>query len=149
MGEGGGERDKESRTPAVSFCLPHLRWEALSGFLLQRQGMRWDPLGPAQFASPERAVFGSERRILLAGELNTGALLMFSISYFIKEEEGCDCIPGKDYYSWRATQREVVKIPSKIPGSEEMLCSLMVLLAFFCKSPILTNANPQIAGTCC
>lgn len=44
LGVAGRQGDKDGRTGADSFCLPHLRREALSGFLLQI-GIRWDHSG--------------------------------------------------------------------------------------------------------
>lgn len=69
--EGVCRETKRVGPAADSFCLPHLRQEAASGFLLQSKGSGETPPGPTQFASPERAVYGNERRILPAAELTT------------------------------------------------------------------------------
>lgn len=101
----GGPGDKEGRTRGRQFLSPHLRREAPSGFLLQRQGIRWDPSGSNSICSSRKSSFRQRAQDPSAAELNTGALSMFLSLTLQRRREGCDCIPGKDYYSRRATRQ--------------------------------------------
>lgn len=84
----GAQETKRVEPEADSFCLPHLRREAPSGFLLQRQGIRWDPSGSNSICFSRKSSFRQRAQDPPAAELNTGALSMFPITDFTEEERG-------------------------------------------------------------
>lgn len=147
MGKGGRQGDKEGRTRGRQFL--SATSEARSPLISCWNRDQVRPLRVQLNRLLQKEQFsGGERRTHPAAERNTGALSVFSTSDFIGEERGLWLrswgrlllMTCHTQQQWRnISQRLYVKSPSKPPGSGEMLGSIILLLAFLGKSPILSR----------
>lgn len=154
-GEGTG--DKEGRTRGRQFLSATSEARSPLCFLAAKARDQVRPLRVQLYLLLQKEQFPAASAGSFGSWTEHRSIVNVPISDFTEEERGLWL------HSWerlllqtchtavvKKHKQEVVKIPSKIPGSEEMLRSINVLLAFFISHRFfLATVNPQTSGTCC